>query len=495
MSKKIFYYTKKKIIGKGAFGVVYKAFNPKTNQWVALKQQRNLKKQLLSHILKETYILQDVSKLNPHLLSVYRVFMYRGDLWYEMPLASENLTKFLSNLKKIPKKNKLSVLKKLVNEIGCGLQSLHDLKILHSDLKPANILYLPINLSSKGIKELNYLDDGEWVLGDFGLSNFLDSNIKSMSGGTPKYLPPEDWCSEEFKPNIQKKFYTTSRDMYSFGLIMLEVAINFLKLTKKLIKIADLNIIKIQPLIEKDLPNISELKANELCLNIHKKLKNSSLKRKHINLSKKLKAKEILNRVFPSQSKLIEKIKIPYFIETLIILSYGATDFYPSLRTDASSFTKCNNHYRSSLFTTSQSKHKKLKLLNYEQKFIQFINKMSSKRNFTKQIKEQIYYAFYVTRQVFHNQFDSQMISNKKRSSKLREQKQIFQLFFILQLLFSRRLEQALYSKISQKFWKFKNEKEIRQGVLKVLDSLFKSDAPKYILENMLLNSQFDYQL
>nr|CAE03665.3 OSJNBa0042N22.7 [Oryza sativa Japonica Group] len=94
---------------------------------------------------------------------------------------------------------------KIVKDIGCALIYLHhDRKpyILHRDIKPSNILL---------DKEFNA------KLADFGLSRTADNGTiqSSMVVGTANYLDPE--CMKTGK-------FDRSSDVYSFGLVLLEIA-------------------------------------------------------------------------------------------------------------------------------------------------------------------------------------------------------------------------------------------------------------------------------
>lgn len=79
-----------------------------------------------------------------------------------------------------------------------GLKTLHDNKIVHRDLKSANIFY------SKGIAKL----------GDFNVSSVSDSSYYSTKTGTPYYTAPEIWKGEK---------YTTNCDIWSLGCILYEM--------------------------------------------------------------------------------------------------------------------------------------------------------------------------------------------------------------------------------------------------------------------------------
>lgn len=81
-----------------------------------------------------------------------------------------------------------------------GLKSLHDKKILHRDLKCANVFIT---------------GDGKFKLGDLNVSKVLKKDMASTQTGTPYYASPEVW---------KDKPYGLKSDMWSLGCVLYEMA-------------------------------------------------------------------------------------------------------------------------------------------------------------------------------------------------------------------------------------------------------------------------------
>lgn len=80
-----------------------------------------------------------------------------------------------------------------------GLKSLHDLKILHRDLKCANI-FLGANNKVK--------------LGDLNVSKIVKRDLAYTQTGTPYYTSPEVW---------QNQPYDSKCDVWSMGCVLYEL--------------------------------------------------------------------------------------------------------------------------------------------------------------------------------------------------------------------------------------------------------------------------------
>ena len=92
-----------------------------------------------------------------------------------------------------------------------GVKALHSKKVLHRDLKSANVFLT----SNKTLK-----------IGDFGISKVLDNTSAKTFVGTPYYLSPEV---------CENRPYNLSSDLWSLGCIIYEmctmtVKINFINI-------------------------------------------------------------------------------------------------------------------------------------------------------------------------------------------------------------------------------------------------------------------------
>ena len=96
-----------------------------------------------------------------------------------------------------------------------GLSALHRNKIIHHDLKEANIL---INFNDlNDLNNKNYLK-ADFLISDFGLSKYKDNNnLNKSTSGTNKYLPPEkiELIFNQNNNNIFGEFI----DIWAIGII------------------------------------------------------------------------------------------------------------------------------------------------------------------------------------------------------------------------------------------------------------------------------------
>ena len=140
-------------------------------------------------------------------------------------------------IEKIPDENKFSQLycdngryfkKIILNDVLCGLNYLHDLDIIHGDIKPQNILLRKVKNRVNHVKDLYY----EAVLSDFGLSLEIDEGRRSKTAHE-NLIGSDGWRAKEvlemldkandksIKNKSKKKVKGTKAvDIFSFGCII-----------------------------------------------------------------------------------------------------------------------------------------------------------------------------------------------------------------------------------------------------------------------------------
>jgi NIMA (never in mitosis gene a)-related kinase len=89
---------------------------------------------------------------------------------------------------------------KVLVQIISGLKALHDMHILHRDLKSANVFLYRSGLTK---------------LGDMNVSKVAKAGMKYTQTGTPYYASPEVWQDEP---------YDFNSDMWSLGCVVYEIA-------------------------------------------------------------------------------------------------------------------------------------------------------------------------------------------------------------------------------------------------------------------------------
>ena len=190
------YYKINKVIGKGAFGVVYKAFELCSGRIVAIKQikidtnNKNL-------VAKEIDVLKKVEHPNiveyfnflkeDNYIFIIMEFLEGGTLKQYIQENSENITE--------------DIAREIIKQIFNALSYLHySVDVCHRDIKPENIMFSEKN----NISSLKLLD--------FGLSSdSFESKLRLQNCGTLTYMAPEQ---------ISGAIYSKAVDVWSVGIIL-----------------------------------------------------------------------------------------------------------------------------------------------------------------------------------------------------------------------------------------------------------------------------------
>ncbi|KAL0318925.1 UNVERIFIED_CONTAM: Cyclin-dependent kinase G-2 [Sesamum angustifolium] len=183
-------------ISHGSYGVVYRAYDKRTGQIVAMKEEFN---GLSTSTLREIAILHSLPQ-HPAIVKFREVVRDDWDrVFIVMEHVENDLARFMAMRRQpLPP----TVVKCMMKQLLEGVKFLHENGVMHRDLKPSNIL-----INKKG----------ELKICDFGLSRQFDSKSRSYSPRvvTLWYRAPEILAGVET--------YSTAIDMWSVGCIMAEL--------------------------------------------------------------------------------------------------------------------------------------------------------------------------------------------------------------------------------------------------------------------------------
>ncbi|HEY7327683.1 MAG TPA: protein kinase [Gemmataceae bacterium] len=194
------------VLGSGAFGKVYRAFDPQLGREVALKVplQESVKTEAdRRQFLKEARSAATIN--HPNVCQIHEVGEHGGRPYIVMALVPGQSLADLIQSKKKPLPGKQSAL--IVRKIALALAAAHGKGIVHRDLKPANVMF------DKERKDI--------VVMDFGLARgpkVTDARA-TQSGvimGTPAYMSPEQARGDS-------KAVGPAGDIFSLGVILYEL--------------------------------------------------------------------------------------------------------------------------------------------------------------------------------------------------------------------------------------------------------------------------------
>jgi eukaryotic-like serine/threonine-protein kinase len=190
------------VLGKGAMGVVYKAFDPLIERIVAVKTVRkdlvdpDLAVQVMARFQNEAKAAGRL--LHPNIVSVYEYAEDEVNAFIAMEyVEGTGLREYLNRKASFD----VGQIVAIVSQLLLALDFAHERGVVHRDVKPANLI-----LTSGGALKV----------ADFGIARIDTSNLTNagMVMGTPSYMSPEQ---------CQGKEVDRRSDLYSTGVVLYEL--------------------------------------------------------------------------------------------------------------------------------------------------------------------------------------------------------------------------------------------------------------------------------
>src|SRR5256712_8757404 len=192
-------YELHQLLGEGAMGIVWKAYDTVLRRYVALK--------LLSSSFRKTHDMQERflrearaagAIQHANIVTVYDLGESEGQLYIAMELVEgRDLSDMIALRDPLALERKLDI----VIEVLQGLSYAHERGVIHRDVKPSNV---------------RIASDGSVKIMDFGIARLQSADVTGSGAivGTPTYMAPEQ---------ITNGAITPATDVFSVGCLLYEL--------------------------------------------------------------------------------------------------------------------------------------------------------------------------------------------------------------------------------------------------------------------------------
>jgi len=218
---KDYVWAKTKLLGKGAFGSVYRCRKAGEDRYKYAVKELLLNDtpggiNSLEEVLHEVEVLQALSEFNAcHVVKLHAFYRSRDTAWLVLELLpGQPLDKITAILHKLPEDDKQAILIRAATELLELLAASHATGIAHGDLKPANIF-----LDLQACQQMTHILD--WGLA----KQYTPGTKQVLLQGTLEYLAPEvidQWIARD-RAKEPSLCDPAAADMWSLGVVLLEL--------------------------------------------------------------------------------------------------------------------------------------------------------------------------------------------------------------------------------------------------------------------------------
>ncbi|KAL4785379.1 kinase-like domain-containing protein [Aspergillus varians] len=207
-------YEFEELIGKGAYGRVYKGHQLPSREVVAIKvldidsldykSVRDFRDESIKDFIHETKVMKQVKDSGARNINeIIEAVSIHSQLWLVCEYCPGGSVRTLMRATGDRLDEKFAI--PVARELAAGLRAIHDAGIIHRDIKAANVLIH---------------EEGRLQICDFGVAGVLQSQMDKRSTwiGTPHWMPPEMFSAG------QGHQYSSEIDVWAYGCTLFEIA-------------------------------------------------------------------------------------------------------------------------------------------------------------------------------------------------------------------------------------------------------------------------------
>ncbi|CAG8381437.1 unnamed protein product [Penicillium salamii] len=208
-------YEFEELIGKGAYGRVYKGHQTSSGRVVAIKVMdidsldynafRDQKDESIKEFIHETTVMKQVKDSGAQNINeLIEAISIHSQLWLVCEYCPGGSVRTLMRATNDKLDEKYII--PIARELAVGLRAIHGAGIIHRDIKAANVLVH---------------EEGHLEICDFGVAGVLQSQRDKRSTwiGTPHFMPPEMYA-----PRAEAHRYGSEVDVWAYGCTLFEFA-------------------------------------------------------------------------------------------------------------------------------------------------------------------------------------------------------------------------------------------------------------------------------